>query len=197
MLAAGHAGPQAAGPEAAPASDNPIRAAIVAAARSKIGTVYSDNPAAADETGDKTRQGWETLTEIFDVGFPSFPKKIIKYMKYGKNNGGPGSSPNGLVSWCGIFATWAVRTGGGTAGTWEGGPRVSSASKSTPHPKPGDVGYFTKNAHHCIIAAVEGDRIETIDGNSYDADSGGNGAITSRWRSKGDFAAFYRQVDGD
>ena len=180
--------------DAPPASNNSTRAAIVAAARSKIGTVFSDVAEAPDETGDKTRKGWETLTEIFDVAFPSFPKKIIKYTKYGKNNGGPGSSPNGLVSWCGIFATWAVKIGGGSAGTWDGGPRVSAMQKITSTPKPGDVGYFDSHAHHCIIAAVDGDRIETIDGNSFDAE-GGNGAITSRWRSRSDFRAFFRQVD--
>ena len=172
-----------------------MRAAIVAAARSKIGSVFSDVADAPDETGDKTRKGWESLTEIFDVGFPEFPKKIIKYIKFGKNNGQAGSNPNGLVSWCGIFTTWAVITGGGNAGTWTSGNKVSSMKKVTRDPRPGDVGYFQKMSHHCIIAAVDGDRIETIDGNSYDADAGGNGAITSRWRSRGDFQLFFKQVD--
>jgi putative peptidoglycan binding protein len=178
-----------------PAAEGGARVAIVAAARSKIGTVFSDVAAEADETGDKTRQGWQTLTEIFSVAYPSFPKHIIKYIKHGKNNGKAGSNPNGLVSWCGIFATWAVITGGGTCGTWDGGPRCSAMSKITRDPKPGDVGYFTANAHHCIIASVNGDQIETIDGNSYDGSSGGNGAITSRMRSRHDFAGFFKQVD--
>jgi hypothetical protein len=204
------AGEHAAGKEQAPAGDHAVggqpaapppateggaRAAIVAAARSKIGSVFSDVAGEADATGDKTRMGWQTLTEIFDVGYPSFPRHIIKYIKHGKNNGKPGSSSNGLVSWCGIFATWAVITGGGTCGTWEGGSRCSSMSKITRDPRPGDVGYFTSNAHHCIIASVNGDQIETIDGNSYDGSSGGNGAITSRMRSRHDFAGFFKQVD--
>jgi Putative peptidoglycan binding domain len=183
------------GTEAQPSSGSAVRDAIVSAARSKIGSVFSDVPGAADETGDKVRTGWETLTEIFNVAFPSFPKHIIKYIKYGKNNGKPGSNPNGLVSWCGIFATWAVMTGGGNCGTWDGGPRCSSMSKITNDPKPGDVGYFTANAHHCIIASVNGNQIETIDGNSYDGDSGGNGAITSKTRSRSEFAGFFKQVD--
>jgi peptidoglycan hydrolase-like protein with peptidoglycan-binding domain len=192
----GDGGPGAgAGPTEQPSSGNAIRDAIVAAARSKIGSVFSDVPGPADETGDKVRMGWETLTEFFNVAYPSFPKQIIKYIKYGKNNGKPGSSSNGLVSWCGIFATWAVMTGGGNCGTWDGGPRCSSMSKITNDPKPGDVGYFTANAHHCIIASVNGDQIETIDGNSYDGDSGGNGAITSKTRSRGDFAGFFKQVN--
>jgi hypothetical protein len=178
-----------------PVTGNPVRDAIVAAARGKIGTVFSDVAGPADETGDKTRMGWETLTEIFSVAFPTFPKQIIKYIKYGKNNGGPESKPNGLVSWCGIFATWAVMTGGGNAGTWNSGNRVSSMSKLTKNPKPGDVGYFEKNAHHCIIASVNGDQIETIDGNSFDGSGGGNGAITSRMRSRGEFQAFFKQLD--
>lgn len=182
-------------PTAQPTTGNGVRDAIVAAARSKIGTVFSDVAGAADETGDKTRMGWETLTEIFSVGFPSFPKQIIKYIKHGKNNGKPGSNPNGLVSWCGVFATWAVITGGGNCGPWDSGPRCSSMSKITNDPKPGDVGYFTANQHHCIIASVNGNQIETIDGNSYDTDGGGNGAITSKMRSRGEFAGFFRQVD--
>jgi peptidoglycan hydrolase-like protein with peptidoglycan-binding domain len=182
-------------PAAAPATGGGVRDAIVAAARGKIGTVFSDVAAAADETGDRTRQGWETLTEIFSVADPSFPRQVIKYIKYGKNNGKEGSNPNGLVSWCGIFATWAVITGGGNCGTWDAGPRCSAMNKVTRDPRPGDVGYFTANAHHCIIASVNGDQIETIDGNSYDGSTGGNGAITSRTRSRGDFALFFKQVD--
>jgi peptidoglycan hydrolase-like protein with peptidoglycan-binding domain len=199
QVASQPAGPDHAGTEppavAQPAVDGGVRGAIVAAARSKIGSVYSDVAGEVDETGDRTRQGWQTLTEIFDVGFPSFPKKIIKYIKYGKNNGKDGSSSNGLVSWCGIFATWAVMTGGGTCGPWDAGPRCSSMTRITKDPKPGDVGYFTANQHHCIIASVNGDQIETIDGNSYDGSSGGNGAITSKTRSRHDFAAFFKQVD--
>jgi peptidoglycan hydrolase-like protein with peptidoglycan-binding domain len=180
---------------ATPTTGGGIRDAIVAAARSKIGSIYSDVPGPADETGDKVRTGWETLTEIFSVAYPTFPKQIIKYIKYGKNNGKPGSSSNGLVSWCGIFATWAVMTGGGNCGPWDSGPRCSSMSKITSNPRPGDVGYFTSNQHHCIIASVDGDQIETIDGNSYDGDSGGNGAVTSTMRRRSDFAGFFRQVD--
>ena len=196
--AATPAGPAASPGAAAPAPNpadlaiaNPIRQAIVSAARSKIGTVESNTPAAADETGDKTRKGWETLTAIFDVAYPEFPKQIIKYIKYGKNS----ENTNGLVSWCGIFATWAVITGGGTSGTWKSGNRCSAMSKITNDPKPGDVGYFHAFQHHCIIAAVDGDRIETIDGNAYDGDTGGSGAITSKWRSRKDFAGFFRQVE--
>ncbi len=176
-------------------SGSAVRDAIVAAARGKIGTVFSDVPGPADETGDKVRTGWETLTEFFALAHPTFPKQIIKYIKYGKNNGGPESKPNGLVSWCGIFATWAVMTGGGNCGTWTSGSRCSAMSKVTRDPKPGDVGYFESKAHHCIIAQVNGDQIETIDGNSFDGSGGGNGAITSRWRSRSDFALFFKQVD--
>jgi peptidoglycan hydrolase-like protein with peptidoglycan-binding domain len=196
------AGPVPAGPAATPAEAppehaadkaiaNPVRQAIVMAARSKLGTVESNTPGEPDATGDKTRKGWETLTEIFEVAYPEFPKQIIKYIKWGKNS----ESTNGLVSWCGIFATWAVITGGGTCGTWKSGDRCSSMKRITNNPQPGDVGYFHAYQHHCIIAAVDGDRIETIDGNAYDSNSGGSGAITSRWRSRSDFAGFFKQVE--
>lgn len=178
-----------------PITSSGPRDAIVAAARAKIGSVFSNTSGAPDETGQATRQGWETLLEIFTVEYPSFNKNIVKYIKYGFNNGGAGSSHNGLVSWCGVFATYAVIIGGGTAGTWESGDRVSNMKRITSSPKPGDVGYFHAKQHHCIIASVNGDQIETIDGNSYDEDAGGNGAITSRMRNRADFAGFFRQVD--
>ena len=75
------------------------------------------------------------------------------------------------------------------------GPTITASGASAKSTRPGDVGYFTSNAHHCIIASVNGDQIETIDGNSYDGSSGGNGAITSKTRSRHDFAAFFKQVD--
>jgi peptidoglycan hydrolase-like protein with peptidoglycan-binding domain len=91
------AGPVPAGPAATPAEAppehaadkaiaNPVRQAIVMAARSKLGTVESNTPGEPDATGDKTRKGWETLTEIFEVAYPEFPKQIIKYIKWGKNS---------------------------------------------------------------------------------------------------------------
>jgi len=62
-------------PDVPATSGNAIRDATVAAASSKIGSVYSDAPSVADETGDKMRTGWETLTEIFSVALPTFTKR--------------------------------------------------------------------------------------------------------------------------
>jgi len=178
----------------APAPVSSVRSAIVNAARSKIGTVFSNASGGVDEaTGDHVRKGWETLTEIFSVGMPSFPKQVIKYLKYGTNNGDK-PNPNGLVSWCGIFATWAVKTGGGDASAWGGGNTIVNMKKITRDPKPGDVGYFTAKSHMCIIASVNGDTIETIDGNSFDAGAGGSGAITTTMRARGSFAGFFNNV---
>ncbi len=169
------------------------RAAIVSAARSKLGKIFSNASGGVDETGEKTRAGWEDLWEIFSVAVPGFPQQIVKYLKYGKNS--DASNPNGLPSWCGIFATWAVMTAGGNSDHWRSGNRVDNLKKLTNDPRPGDVGNFVKNNHYCIIAAVNGDSIETIDGNSFDGASGGDGAVATKTRSRGEFRAFFRQVD--
>jgi peptidoglycan hydrolase-like protein with peptidoglycan-binding domain len=167
-------------------------ASIVAAARSKLGTIASNQSGGVDETGEKTRKGYESLQEIFGVALPAFPPQIVKYLKYGKNS--DASNPTGLPSWCGIFATWAVMVGGGNCDGWQGGNRVDNLKKLTKDPQPGDVGNFAKNNHYCIIAAVNGDSIETIDGNSFDGETGGDGSVAVHTRSKGEFRAFFRQT---
>lgn len=190
------ASPDGAVDPAAPAADGGVsgaRAAIVSAARSKLGLIFSNQSGGVDETGEKVRKGWDHLQEIFGLALPNFPPQVVKYLKYGKNS--DASNPNGLPSWCGIFATWAVMSGGGNSGGWQSSNRVDAFKKLTKDPKPGDVGNFEKNNHYCIIAAVNGDAIETIDGNSFDGASGGDGAVATKTRSRGEFRAFYKQVD--
>ena len=108
-----------------------------------------------------------------------------------KAGGGAGGDVSAAVA--GLAGASGAALPDGTRQQFEGS--LGNMSKITPTPKPGDVGYFEKNQHHCIISAVEGDRIETIDGNSFDGDSGGSGAITSKWRSRADFAGFFKNVD--
>ena len=188
--------PEGATDAPAPAAGGDVggaRSAIVSAARSKLGLIFSNQSGGVDETGEKVRKGWEHLQEIFGVALPNFPPQVVKYLKYGKNS--DASNPNGLPSWCGIFATWAVMTGGGNSGGWQSSNRIDAFKKLTKDPQPGDVGNFEKNNHYCIIAAVNGDSIETIDGNSFDGASGGDGAVATKTRTRGEFRAFYKQVD--
>ncbi len=154
------------------------RDSVVAAAKSQLGYVVAKEAGEPDESGRTTRRGWQSLKQYFDDAAPGiWHDDTIKYL-----------DAEGLPSWCGIFALWSLHQGGASAGNWSMGSGIASVSgiSQTMHPKPGDVGYFTSNQHHCIIATVDGDTIGSVDGNS-----GGNGSILEKTRSKSEFAGFY------
>lgn len=131
--------------------------AIVAIARSKLGKVKAKQPAGSDG-GRQLRDGSALLLEIFQLAAPGvWSEDVIKYL-------GPG-----LPSWCGIFATYCIKKAGINIGNWQMGKGVTSYStiKPTDTPQPGDIGYIDQPyQHHCIVAKVDGDIIESIDGNS-------------------------------
>lgn len=131
--------------------------AVVAIARSKLGKVKAKQPAGSDG-GKQLRYGSELLLEIFQLSAPGvWSEDVIKYL-------GPG-----LPSWCGIFATYCIKKAGINIGNWQMGKGVSAYGtlKPTDTPQPGDIGYIDQpNQHHCIISKVDGDTIESIDGNS-------------------------------
>lgn len=131
--------------------------AIVAIARSKLGKVKAKQPAGSDG-GRPLRYGHELLLEIFQLSAPGvWSDDVVKYL-------GPG-----LPSWCGIFATYCIKKAGINIGNWQMGKGVSAYGtlKPTDSPQPGDIGYIDQpNQHHCIVSKVDGDTIESIDGNS-------------------------------
>ncbi len=130
--------------------------AIVAIARSKIGKVKAKFPAGSDGAR-KLRSGYDLLLEIFQLAAPGvWADDVVKYI-------GPG-----LPSWCGIFSTYCIKKAGIDIGNWQMGKGVSAYGmlKPTDTPQKGDIGYIDQpNQHHCIISNVEGDLIESIDGN--------------------------------
>ena len=84
-------------------------------------------------------------------------------------DGNTAQHPGSRVSWCGIFALWALHQAGLALGyQWRYGrgfiyplglPRTST-------PKPGDIAYFDQPyQHHAIVEKVEGETVHTIDGN--------------------------------
>ncbi len=131
--------------------------AIVAIARSKLGKVKAKQPAGSDG-GKQLRYGHDVLLEIFHLSAPDvWSDDVIRYL-------GPG-----LPSWCGIFATYCIKKAGINIGNWQMGMGVSAYGmlKPTENPQPGDIGYIDQpNQHHCIVSKVDGDTIESIDGNS-------------------------------
>ncbi len=85
-----------------------------------------------------------------------------------------------LKDWCGIFALWAIKTGGvDWVGMWKDGSGISSVERfeQTSLPEPGDVGCLVEYNHFNLIYSVSSDGIKTIDGNSYTKEMG-NGLIT-------------------
>src|SRR5688572_11566095 len=140
-----------------PYADDPnqgTRDNVVAWAKSQLGAVVAKEAGDQDENGRTTRRGWRALKTYFDDAAPGiWHDDTIKYL-----------DAQGLPSWCGIFALWSLRQAGAGAGTWSMGSGIASVAgiSQTSRPKPGDVGYFTSNQHHCIIASVDGDTIGSI-----------------------------------
>ncbi|NTW51005.1 MAG: DUF4157 domain-containing protein [Chlorobiaceae bacterium] len=131
--------------------------AIVAIARAKLGKVKAKQPSGG-EGGKELRYGSDVLLEIFKLSAPGvWSDDVIKYL-------GPG-----LPSWCGIFATYCIKKAGINIGDWQMGKGVSAYGtlKQTATPQPGDIGYIDQPfQHHCIVSKVDGEMIESIDGNS-------------------------------
>ena len=105
-----------------------------------------------------TRVGWERLTEYFNLAYGGagagrYEEHHVKYLD------------GQWQSWCGIFALYCIKTAGVKIGNWKNGVGIRSLLKPTRDPKPGDIGYFVLNQHHCVIVAIDGDTITTIDGN--------------------------------
>jgi hypothetical protein len=165
---------------AALAATDAARQSVIAYASAEVGLVRAKAPGNDDGSGRHLRQGWDHLRAYFNEAAPSlWSDDVVCYYDGNEDD---------LPSWCGIFALWALRCAGVRVGTWVMGSGISAVSglRPTHDPQPGDVGYFEAHQHHCIVAAVDGDAISTIDGNS-----GGDGEVLTHNRSRYEFAAFY------
>jgi peptidoglycan hydrolase-like protein with peptidoglycan-binding domain len=155
-----------------------IRQAAIAAAYGEIGLVRAKEAGDVDETGQQTRVGWERLAEYFNVAAPGvWPDDVVKYVK------------PGLPSWCGIFTLWALKTGGASVGNWGMGTGIPGIRQVT-DPQPGDIGYMNENQHYCLVVSVEGDQVNSVDGNTVGDDTVG-GEVNDRTRAKSAFAGFF------
>jgi len=161
------------------ATENWIRASIVSAALAETSKGVA---AALPDPGDPTkRKGWERLLDYFHKSAPGVwaDNDITKFK---------GQIPD----WCGIFALWAIKTGGVSwVGTWRKGHGIASVPGMihTASPLPGDVACIKEYPQHmAMVYSVTGNSICTIDGNST------NGAVTgpSAPKSRTSFTAgFY------
>lgn len=138
------------------------RQAAVGAALAQVGKVRAKGALTdVDDDGKAARQGWRTLTMIFDAAYGGYPDpEILKRPRKGTKavHGKPGETvavDDVLVSWCGIFATWAHVAGGLLpAGAWPSMP-----GKLTPDftrvPQPGDILNMPKGNHFGLLTWVE------------------------------------------
>ncbi len=93
------------------------------------------------------------------------------------------------LDWCGGFYLWALKVVGLAPPSlfWKFDGTGIGGAKLTPtrDPKPADLAYFTKNQHHALIEAVDGDTIHLINGN------GGGKGITRSSVSRKQVAGFF------
>ena len=160
-------------------SGSGTREQIVEEAQKMIGKIK-----ARKNDGTGKRVGAEHLLEIFHLAAnDAWADEVIENVKY----------VDQFPHWCGIFSVYAIKKAGIDLGFWEVGKGVSSYGtlEPTQDPQPGDIGYFTEYQHHCIIKAVNGDTIDSIDGNS-----GVESEVLERTRPRSQFHAFFTPFTG-
>ena len=163
-------------------SEDTIRERIVKEAQKMVGKIE-----ARKDDGSGRRVGADHLLEIFHLAAKdAWPDEVIENVRYTQ-------AAKEFPHWCGIFSVYAIKKAGIDLGYWQIGRGVSAFGtlKPTDDPKPGDIGYFTKFQHHCIIKAVNGDTIDSIDGNSGDWSE-----VKERSRPKTQFHAFFSPFTG-
>jgi hypothetical protein len=162
------------------------RKAVAAAAMGEVGKVRAKEMTGKDEKGDPARFGWRSLTEYYMVASGgSWPDPaLLKYRRGGtKMQHGTGKRievNDTLPSWCGVFATWAVKTGGFSVKDWGPGRAAPNIMKRMNKvPQVGDVVVSPNQNHHAVVVWVEPEAadkaatgkknsivVKTVDGNS-------------------------------
>ena len=153
-------------------SEEDKRAAIVRLAEQQVGRVH------ASDRGDGRKYGWVRLHDYYRVALPTYnDSELLEGIKAASKFPGQRydakakewSPKAGAWSWCGIFAVWAVKTVTGR-GTWERQPAGFTHHDDVANARPGDLIHRIddpNNAlnHHCLVKAVVGDKVTTINGN--------------------------------
>jgi hypothetical protein len=102
---------------------------------------------------------------------------------------GVADDPGARVSWCGIFALWALNQAGiahGHRWIYGRGFVYPMGLPRTDTPRPGDIAYLDQPyQHHAIVESAVGDTITTIDGNQA------GDTVQRRVRPRSAFTAFY------
>jgi len=155
-----------------------IRQKIVELAGAKVGTVHNK----AGEDGHKI--GWQNLKEFYESAY-QLQDLATQRPNWLKDIKAIGKKVN---DWCGIFCVWAWQKAGlpvhwntRVVGCKYRGQKSLLA--------PGDIVIIKKSVnpynHHCLVKSVDGNRVETIDGNQ------GQNSIQTKSRKIDDIEIFY------
>jgi hypothetical protein len=136
--------------------------AIVAAAKSQVGTVHTAN------RGDGKKFGWKRLVEYYKAAGIYRDSYLAKLQQPGNDTGEKG----GPWSWCGIFAIWAVKTATGRGAWVNGRPDLEQFThvEGRTGIETDDVVAIQGNLnHHTVVASLSSDGkiVRTIDGNQW------------------------------
>ena len=153
----------AAGTRARSEDEEAQRDAIVSIALGEVGKVLDT------DRGDGRKVGADRLKTYYRETVPGYTPEV-----YDKGIETPGWWPGGSTaheqvgawSWCGIFATWAIRQVTGIGG-WAGGPLGFSLFIGDPKlAQKGDLLYKKGGLQHrCIVVANDGANVTTVNGN--------------------------------
>lgn len=169
------------------------RTAAVELAKAEVGKVN-----AAEKGPDGNRTGWERLLEFFKTTFGadkilpegSAPQEgcvdegnIKKESQFkGDVMAGDGRTVlhgqmrDGMPSWCGIFAFWALNKGGIPLKKWELGSSFipPEAAYGPEHvPQAGDIAWRREFSHYALVASSDGANVTTVNGNTAGEDNVG------------------------
>lgn len=163
--------PPSGGSTPIPAGLSPLRRRICELALAEA----LPQPAVSDlitqrEDNVTVRAGWRRLKQYFDEGVKGWTQDKWKDKATLDGVRIPGKrvpqGPTSGVSWCGIFATWVVRTSGVDT-QWRMGLGPSTLQiRFNRDCKPGDICVMEEQVHHFIPIAIEGDQMVTVNGNS-------------------------------
>jgi hypothetical protein len=144
-----------------------------------------DNPKVAGklcaDQATRARQGGKHICEIFQLAGGPSPTRCLTISPaavsmYQRSYTASERNNTDIVSWCGIFSLYVLKTAGLRLSGW---PLKYSIGKVKPTdelriklgnqtPKPGDIGVIepTGTNHHFVVTAADGGSVKSVDGNA-------------------------------
>ena len=150
------------------------RVTAICVALSQIGQVEAHRGIVEDGDNRPHRYGWRRLREYFRVAFDGKMWSALEnQIKYSKEKYPP--------HWCGIFCWWALKVAGYDLPPWPTGVGIYGSVPQRPRKsdsRPGDIAFHGgKNGHMALVVAINGDQMQTIDGNTLNPTKGTGGQV--------------------